>query len=227
MRIFIVEDEKEIADGTSKILEQKGYSVDVAYTGMDGLDGILSGIYDLILLDIMLPEMDGFEIVKRARAEGIGTPIIFLTAKSMVEDKIAGLDLGADDYLTKPFDGGELLARIRARIRGLSDGKMDQSGNLNAYDIALNQSTYRLVKEEKSVKLSKTEYQLLEYLMINKGQILTKDMIINKVWGFDDSSDYNSLEVYISFLRKKLSFVKAEAVIVTKKGIGYSLEASK
>jgi len=220
MRILVVEDEKEIADGISKILESKGYKVDCVYDGIDGLDYIYSGIYDLILLDIMLPGLSGIEIISRARKENISVPIILLTAKSQVEDKIEGLNIGADDYITKPFDGGELIARIGARLRKQTD---PTEGKVRAYDIVLNPSTYRLEKDGKSVKLSKTEYQLLEYFMINKGQIISKDMIINKVWGNEDNTEYNNIEVYVSFLRKKLKFVNAVALISTKKGIGYSL----
>ena len=224
MRILVVEDEKEIADGLTGILKKEGFLVDAVYDGEDGLEYTLSGVYDIILMDVMLPGMDGFNIVKKARTAGIDTPVIMLTAKSQIEDKIYGLDLGADDYLTKPFDAGELLARIRARIRKNVDLKQNI---LSVYDIELDSSTFQLRKDEKAVKLSKTEYQMLEYLMVNKGQILTKDAIINKVWGFEESGDYNSLEVYISFLRKKLKFVNANANIVTQKGIGYYLDAGE
>ena len=224
MRILVVEDEKEIADGLTGILKKEGFLVDAVYDGEDGLEYTLSGVYDIILMDVMLPGMDGFNIVKKARIAGIDTPVIMLTAKSQIEDKIYGLDLGADDYLTKPFDAGELLARIRARIRKNVDLKQNI---LSVYDIELDSSTFQLRKDEKAVKLSKTEYQMLEYLMVNKGQILTKDAIINKVWGFEESGDYNSLEVYISFLRKKLKFVNANANIVTQKGIGYYLDAGE
>lgn len=223
MRILIVEDEKEIADGTKAVLEKEGYSVDAVYDGLYGMEYVLSDVYDLILLDVMLPKINGFDILKNARAEGIKVPVIFLTAKSLIEDKIYGLDLGADDYLTKPFDAGELLARIRARLRA---GTAENINGICAYDIRLDPATYKLVKDSKSVKLSKTEYALLEYFIINKGQILPRDLVINKIWGFDDDTDYNNLEVYVSFLRKKLRFVKADAAIITKKGIGYSLEGS-
>lgn len=219
MRILVVEDEKEIADGISKILEKNGYQVDCVYDGLSGLDAIYSNIYDLILLDIMLPEINGFDIIKEVRAEGVSTPIIVLTAKSQTDDKIFGLNTGADDYITKPFDGGELLARIAARVRNHAEIK---DGRISVFDITLDSSTYKLEKANKAVKLSKKEYQLLEYFMLNKNQILSRDMIINKVWGYDDMTDYNNIEVYISFLRKKLKFVNAEASIVTKKGIGYS-----
>lgn len=220
MRILIVEDEKEIADGISRILEKAKFQVDCVYDGIDGLDFILSEIYDLVLLDVMLPGMNGFDIVKKVRSQGIYIPIIMLTAKSQVEDKISGLDKGADDYITKPFDAGELLARINARLRSQKDIR---DGRVSAFDIVLDPSTYMLQKEEKSVKLSKTEYQLLEYFMMNKNIILPKDMIFSKVWGYDDDTEYNNIEVYVSFLRKKLKFVNAAASIETKKGIGYLL----
>jgi DNA-binding response OmpR family regulator len=221
LRILIVEDEKEIADGVQKILKNEGYQIDTVYDGLSGLDYILSGVYDLILLDIMLPKINGLDILKNARNEGITIPIILLTAKSQVDDKILGLDSGADDYLTKPFDAGELLARIRVRTRSAreTDGNL-----LIAYDICLEKSTYKLCRNDKSVKLANKEYQLLEYLMMNKGQILSRDMLVTKVWGFDEEADYNSLEVYISFLRKKLRFVGAKASIVTTKGVGYFIE---
>lgn len=220
MRIFVVEDEKEIADGIKLILEKAGYQVDCVYDGLSGLDGIFGQIYDLILLDVMLPKLNGFHIIKSVREEGILTPIILLTAKSQLDDKIMGLNIGADDYITKPFDAGELLARIGARIRnqaGVKDGK------LIAFDIVLDPNTYKLERGSRSVKLSKTEYQLLEYFMMNRNVILSKDMIIDRIWGNDGDTDYNTIEVYISFLRKKLKFVHAEAMIRTKKGIGYYL----
>lgn len=223
MRILVVEDEKEIADGISGILEKAKYKVDLAYDGIEGLDYILSGTYDLVLLDVMLPKINGFDIVKNVRSEGVEVPIIMLTAKSQISDKVDGLNLGADDYITKPFDAGELLARIGARLRKISGIK---DGRILAFDIALDPATYTLQKEEKSVKMSKTEYQLLELFMINKNIIISKDTIINKVWGYDDDAEYNNIEVYVSFLRKKLKFVNAKATIETKKGVGYSFVES-
>lgn len=220
MKVLIVEDEKEIADGVAGILRSEGFIADVAFDGEEGLNYILYGVYDVIILDVMLPGVNGFDIVKKIRFKGVETPVIMLTAKSQVDDKIHGLDLGADDYITKPFDAGELLARIRARIRKNADIK----GNIIiAYDIELDASSFKLIKGDMAVKLSKTEYQLIEYLMMNKGQILTRDMIISKVWGFEAAGDYNNLEVYISFLRKKLKFINAKSCIKTQKGIGYFL----
>lgn len=220
MRILVVEDEIEIADGIKVVLNKSGYQVDCVYDGISGLDYILSDIYNLVLLDVMLPKINGFDIVKNIRAEGIAVPVILLTAKSQIEDKVAGLNLGADDYITKPFDKEELLARISARLRSQT---MEKDGKIVAYDISIDPATYKLEKEQKTIRLSKIEYQLMEYFMINKNHILSKDMIINKIWGNDDETEYNNIEVYVSFLRKKLQFVQANAVIRTKRGIGYSL----
>ena len=223
MKILIIEDEREIADGIKAILSTKGFESDIVCDGDLGLSYSLSNTYDLILLDVMLPGMSGLDILKKTRSEGINTPVILLTARSLTEDKVKGLDLGADDYLTKPFDSEELLARIRARLRDRYDLN-NEKNSITAYDIELNTSTYKLICGDKSVKLSNKEFQLLEYLMINKGIILTRDMISTKVWGFDDETEYNNADVYISFIRKKLRFVGAKASILTKKGIGYSLE---
>ena len=227
MKILIVEDEKEIADGIRAILRQEGYESDIVFNGEEGLDYIKTDVYDLVLLDVMLPGMNGFDILKTARKAGIKVPVIMLTAKSMTEDKIKGLDCGADDYLTKPFDSGELLARIRARLRNRGGVFSSENGNqLAVYDIILDQSTYKLSHGDKSVKLSNKEYQFMEYLMINKGVILARDTIAARVWGFDDEGDYNNTSVYVSFLRKKLKFINAKASIVTKKDVGYSLESN-
>ncbi|MCR5511001.1 MAG: response regulator transcription factor [Lachnospiraceae bacterium] len=227
MRILVVDDEKEISDGIQAILHQEGYETDAVYDGEDGLNYSLTGIYDLILLDIMLPGKTGFEILRTIKEKGLNVPIILLTAKNMTEDKIKGLDYGADDYLTKPFDSGELLARIRARLRG-NGGAFSGPGRnqLSVYDIVLDQSTYRLSHEDRSVKLSHKEFEFMEYLMMNKGIILPRDTIAARVWGLDDDGDYNNTAVYVSFLRKKLKFIGAKAAIITKKEVGYSLESN-
>ncbi len=221
MRILIVEDEINIADGLQTVLRKEGYDTDAVYDGLSGLDYIMSGIYDLILLDIMLPKMNGLEVLKKAREEGIAAPILLLTAKSQIDDVIKGLDVGADDYITKPFDSGELLARIRARVRV---GRTSVDNKISVGDIWIDGLTMKLGGKEKTVKLGNKEYQLIEYLMLNKGQILARDMLISKVWGPDEESDYNSLEVYISFLRKKMKFLNSSTKIVTTKGVGYSIE---
>lgn len=224
LRILIVEDEKEIADGLEAVLIKEGYQVDVVYDGLSGLDNILSKIYDLVLLDLMLPKLNGIDVLKNARREGNNIPVILLTAKSQIEDKISGLDHGADDYITKPFDVGELLARIRARTRL---DKNTDCGQLSFGNVWLDQATQKLGTDLNSIKLGNKEYQLMEYFMRNRGQILTKDMLIMKVWGPENEAEYNNLEVYISFLRKKLRFVKANTSIKTTKGVGYSLEEEK
>lgn len=221
MRILIVEDEINIADGLQTVLRKEGYDTDAVYDGLSGLDYIMSGIYDLILLDIMLPKMNGLDVLKKAREEGAAAPILLLTAKSQIDDVIKGLDVGADDYITKPFDSGELLARIRARVRV---GRTSVDNKISVGDIWIDGLTMKLGGKEKTVKLGNKEYQLIEYLMLNKGQILARDMLISKVWGPDEESDYNSLEVYISFLRKKMKFVNSSTKIVTTKGVGYSIE---
>lgn len=221
MRILVVEDEKQLADGIESVLNRAGYVVDLAYEGQKGYIDILSDIYDLILLDIMLPGMNGLEILKRVRAEGIKTPIILLTALSQVSDKIQGLDSGADDYITKPFDADELLARIRVRTRQTGQ---EESESLICGNVRLSRSAQTLAGPEKNVKLGNKEYQLLEYLMLNQGKILTKESLIFKVWGPLGEPDYNNLEVYVSFIRKKLKFVNASCKIVTTKNVGYSLE---
>lgn len=221
MRILIIEDEVEISEGICTILVNAGYQTGCVANGMTGLDEILSGIYDLVLLDVMLPEMNGFDVLKKARSSGIKIPVIMLTALSQTDDKITGLDCGADDYLTKPFDAGELLARIRARLRRPEDAVSDC---IAFADIRLEQSTFKLYGKNKSVKLPRKEYQLLEFFILNHGQILTRETIITKIWGYNEDSEYNKLDVYVSFVRKKLKFVESRTVIVTTKGIGYSLE---
>ena len=221
MRILVIEDEKEMADGIKKILNSADYEVDTVYDGMTGLDYMMSGMYDLVLLDLMLPLLGGIDVLKKARREGLQTPVIILSAKFQTDDKVLGLDSGANDYLTKPFNADELLARIRAQTR--MDNTV-QANIIEAYDLWLEKSTFKLYGNEKSIKLSKKEYQLMEYLMLNKNKILERDNLITRIWGFDEETDYNNLDVYISFLRKKLKYVDAEARIVTKKGVGYSLE---
>ena len=221
MKILLVEDEKKIADGVVTILKQDRYETDVAYDGISGLDSMLSDVYDLILLDIMLPQMDGIDVLEQAREEGIHTPIILLTAKAQKEDVIRGLNSGADDYLTKPFDGGELLARVRAQMRGR---QMKRLAELTIGEVRLDQNTYELWCRDKSVKLSRKEYQLMEYFLMNQGRILSRDMLLSRVWGPDSDADYNNLEVYISFLRKKLKYLDTDVKLLTTKGVGYSIE---
>ena len=221
MRILIIEDEKEIADGLEAILSRENYSVDLVDNGVSGLDYILSGMYDLAVLDIMLPGMNGLDVLKNARSEGVTVPVILLTAKSQLSDKIEGLDSGADDYITKPFDAQELLARIRARTRTSGSASSDE---LSFGDVILSKHRQELRCGERSVKLGHKEFQLMECLMINSSRIMPKDTLITKVWGPLDATEYNNIEVYVSFLRKKLRFIKASVQIVTTKNVGYSIE---
>ncbi|HEO4794395.1 TPA: two-component system response regulator DltR [Streptococcus agalactiae] len=221
MRLLVVEDEKSIAEAIQALLADKGYSVDLAFDGDDGLEYILTGLYDLVLLDIMLPKRSGLSVLKRVREAGLETPIIFLTAKSQTYDKVNGLDLGADDYITKPFEADELLARIRLRTRQSS---LIRANQLQLGNIRLNTDSHELESKESSVKLSNKEFLLMEVFMRNAKQIIPKNQLISKVWGPSDNSEYNQLEVFISFLRKKLRFLKADIEIITTKGFGYSLE---
>lgn len=223
MRILVIEDEKGIAEAIQAILENHRYEVDIVFDGESGLDYILTGLYDLVLLDIMLPKLDGVSVLKRVRQMGLEVPIIFLTAKSQLEDRVSGLDLGADDYMTKPFEAEELLARIRLRTRQSS---ITQVNHLKFGNLILNLDTRALSVLEHEVKLSNKEFLLMETFLRNPQKIIPKNQLILKVWGPLDDSEYNQLEVFISFLRKKLRFLKADVAIKTTKGAGYSLECS-
>ncbi len=222
MRILVVEDEIQLADALSEILRRNMYTVDTSYDGIDGLDNAMSGVYECIILDIMLPGMNGFEVLKKLRKEKISTPVLLLTAKSEIEDKINGLDSGADDYLTKPFVTGELLARVRALTR--RKGEIIDENKLDYNGLELNKNTCSVIWEGNDVKLSLKEYQIMELLISNPHQILPKERIIEKIWGYESDVEYNNIEVYISFLRKKLSVISAPVQIKTARGIGYSLE---
>lgn len=221
MRILVVEDEIELADTLAEILKRNCYTVDCVYTGENGLEYGLTGLYDCILLDIMLPVMDGITVLKSLRKNGISTPVMLLTARSEIEDKINGLDCGADDYLTKPFVTSELLARIRSLTRRKGEYVSDDFvfGNLK-----LNKKTYSLCFNENDMKLSLKEYQIMEMLIANPRQIIPKERFIEKIWGYESDIEYNNIEVYISFLRKKLSSIHANVKIRTARGIGYALE---
>jgi DNA-binding response OmpR family regulator len=223
MRILIVEDEIHLSEALTQILRKNSYSVDAVHDGSAGLDHALSGIYDLIILDIMLPEMDGITVLKHIRKEGISTPVILLTAKGGVSDKVTGLDSGADDYLAKPFLTEELLARIRSATR--RRGELSPDHTLRFGDIQLNTTNLKLSsKNGKELKLILKESELLELLLLRKNTVTSKDMIIEKLWGFDSDVEYNNVEVYISFLRKKLAFLKSSVSITTVRGVGYVLE---
>lgn len=222
MKILLVEDEKRMAQALCEILRLEKYEVDHYSNGLDGLAAIESNIYDIVILDVMLPGMNGYEIAQNVRSKGIAIPILMLTAKAELDDKVTGLDSGADDYLTKPFMTKELLARIRAlgrRTLGITDGL------LSFADITLDTSTFTLscITSGQSVRLSEKEYRILEYLITNHGHILTREQISVKIWGFESDAEYNNVEVYMSFTRKKLAFVEAKTEIKAVRGIGYEL----
>jgi len=222
MRILIVEDEVNLAEALSQILKKNNYSVDIVHDGQSGLDNALCGIYDLVLLDIMLPKMDGISVLKELRAEGIAIPVILLTAKGEEHDKISGLDYGADDYVAKPFSTGELLARIRAVLRRRGEVVPDDS--LKFGDLELNTANLKLTCGGKEMKLILKECELMELLILRKTAITSKELIIEKLWGFDSDVEHNNVEVYISFLRKKLTFLQSSVRISTIRGVGYVLE---
>lgn len=221
MQILVVEDEKRLAEALAQILIEKKYMVDIAGDGRDGLDYGLSGIYDVIILDVMLPKMDGFAVAAELRKNKIATPILMLTAKDQVTDKVKGLDSGADDYMTKPFSPDELLARIRALTRRQGEVVLDE---VTFGDLTLNLSNCDLSCGAKSVHLNFKEFEIMKILMQNPGAVTTKDDLIVKVWGYDSNAVDNNVEVYISFLRKKIEFVSSSAQIVSLRKIGYRLE---
>ncbi len=225
MRILIVEDEEDLAMILSELLEMEGYYVDISYDGENGLDNVMSGIYDLVILDVMLPILDGIQVLSEIRKNNINTPVLMLTAKSEVQDKVSGLDAGADDYLTKPFDPDELLARIRALSRRKEKKIVEE--NIKFSDIILDKLTCEIIKDTQKIKLSKKEYDLLELLILNYGMIVSKEMLIVKLWGYETDVEYNSIEVYISFLRKKLKAVGSQIYISTSRNVGYTIRESK
>ena len=225
MKVLMVEDEERLSKALTELLRQEKYDVDASLSGLSGLDMALTNIYDAIILDVMLPGKNGFEIAKEVRKQGIRTPILMLTAKSELDDKVSGLDSGADDYLTKPFETKELFARLRALLRRNCLDNMNEHGELIMENIALNQSnsTVRNLLNGQSVRLSEKELHIMEYLMINFGHILSKEQLAVKIWGFDNEAEYNNVEVYISFTRKKLQFISADLEIKAVRGIGYEL----
>ncbi len=222
MKILLVEDEKRMAQALCQILRLENYEVDHCADGISALEAIGTDLYDIIILDVMLPKMNGFDIAKKTRQKGIRTPILMLTAKSELDDKVIGLDSGADDYLTKPFMTKELLARIRALGRR---NIQSVDGTLTFGDIALDTGkvTLTCTATEQSVRLSEKEYKILEYLIANQGQILTREQLAVKIWGFESEAEYNNVEVYMSFTRKKLAFVGAKTAIKAVRGVGYEL----
>ncbi|MBQ3964589.1 MAG: response regulator transcription factor [Firmicutes bacterium] len=221
MQVLIVEDEVRLAAALKEILEKEKYMVDVVHDGDSALDYITSGIYDVIVLDVMLPGQDGFTIAKKARAAKIETPIIMLTARNEIQNRVKGLDAGADDYMTKPFAPSELLARIRAVTRRQGEVITDK---LTFGDLELDLSTCQLSKGAKSVHLNFKEFELLKLLIANQGNPMTKDTLITKIWGYDSDASDNNVEAYISFLRKKIAFLGSSVKISALRKVGYIIE---
>ncbi|MFZ5392432.1 MAG: response regulator transcription factor [Patescibacteria group bacterium] len=223
MKILIIEDEKRITSFIKKGLGYEGYVVEEAYDGKSGLNKGKDNSVDLIILDLMLPKMDGIEVCRSLREEGIKTPIIMLTAKDSIDDKVKGLDVGADDYLVKPFAFKELLARVRSLLRR---GKTEKPILLKIGDLELNPSSREVSREGKYILLSKKEYSLLEYLMRNPNQVLTRTMISEHVWDYDFDSFTNTIDVYIRYLRKKVDDPFSKKLIKTIRGVGYKISES-
>jgi DNA-binding response OmpR family regulator len=223
MRLLIIEDEKSLADSLAQILQKNNYTVDVFYDGESGEEQALFGIHDLIILDIMLPKKDCISVLKSIRANGLEMPVILLTAKGEVEDRVRGLDDGADDYLPKPFETNELLARIRANLRRRNT-TLEDSNRLVYGDLTLDKQNLLLSTKEHQVNLTFKEAELMEFFMLQKESVSTKELLIDKIWGFDSDANFNHVEVYISFLRKKLLFLKSNITIFTVRGIGYRLK---
>lgn len=220
MRLLLAEDEEDMSNALVKILKSNNYSVDAVYNGNDALDYLESDIYDGAILDIMMPGMSGIEALKEARANGIKTPVLLLTAKSEIDDRVEGLDSGADDYLTKPFAMKELLARVRALTRRREEvvDSLLEYGN-----VSLDRLTYQLSTPKGGVKLGNKDFQMLEMLITNPGQIISVDQFMDKIWGYDSDAELNVVWVYVSNLRKKFKSLDADITIKAHRGIGYSL----
>ncbi len=224
MRVLIVEDERRLAEVLGQIMTERHWQADVVYDGADGVDYALMGDYDVIVLDVMLPKVDGFEVTRRLRAAHISTPILMLTARDEIPDKIGGLNCGADDYMTKPFDTGELIARLNALTRRQGP-VVDQT--LTAGDVTLDLSDRCLCRGEERVRLGFKEFDVMRLLMANPRQVVPKEDIIARVWGLESGAEDNNVEVYVSFLRKKLAFLGAELTICSLRKVGYYLKEER
>ncbi|AID44309.1 Response regulator of D-alanyl-lipoteichoic acid biosynthesis [Candidatus Arthromitus sp. SFB-mouse-NL] len=221
MRILLAEDEKELSNAIVAVLKHNYYSVDAVYNGEDALDWALNDEYDLIILDVMMPKINGLDVLKGLRDKNIDVPVLILTAKGEIDDRVIGLDLGADDYMCKPFNIKEFLARVRAIIRR-KQGIV--SNNLEFNNMILNKENFELSYEDKSIRLGNKEYQILEMLMINPNVIISTEKFMSKVWGYDSEAEINGVWVYISYLRKKLISINSPVEIKAFRGIGYKLE---
>lgn len=222
MKILIIEDEYSLADAIAETLKKEKFTTNIITDGEAGEYEALTNIYDLILLDIMLPNEDGFEILNNLRREKIETPIIILTAKSEISDKLNGLENGADDYITKPFHMKELVARIKVILKRKTN--IENTDILKYGDLKLDIRTGKLTSYENEISINGKELDLLEILLLNKNQIVNREILANKIWGYDSEAEYNNVEVYMSFLRKKLKLIKSNMKIKAVRGIGYKLE---
>ena len=223
MKILIIEDEKLLADSLKALLEKKGFDVECVYDGESGAEYAETGVYDLLILDVMMPKMDGFEVARSVRAKRCGTPILMLTARSGLEDRIRGLNAGADYYLTKPFDTRELLACVNALLRR-QGGQVDE---LSLGNTALDLSSCTLICGENSVRLSAKEFDIMRFLLQSKDEVLSKEVILAKVWGYDSNAVENHVEVYVGFLRKKLAAIGSNVRIEAVRRLGYRLEVDE
>ena len=221
MRLLYAEDEKSLARAVSAILTKSNYSVDVVHDGEAALDYLATENYDGVILDVMMPKLDGIEVLRRMRAAGDRTPVLLLTAKAEIDDRVAGLDSGANDYLTKPFDMKELLARIRAMTRVLS---IQPDARLSVGNVTLDCASYELSGPEGHVKLANKEFQMMEMLMRNPRKLISTELFMDRIWGFDSEAELNVVWVYISYLRKKLAALGADVQIRAQRGTGYYLE---
>lgn len=221
MNVLVVEDERNLADAIVKILEDEGYNAEATYDGKAGLTCAKSGLYDAIVLDVMLPGMSGYDVVNKMRHAGVSTPVLMLTARTSTEDKVRGLDSGADDYMTKPFEAPELLARLRALTRRRGDVLIDE---IKFADIRLDLSTHDLSCGEKSVHLSGKEFEVLSILMGSSSRVVSKQDLLTRVWGTDGEASENSVEAYVSFIRKKLTHIGSKVQVTTLRMLGYRLE---
>ena len=225
MRALIIEDEVRLADTLRDLLELNGWTADVCHDGEAGLDNALTGIYDILLLDVMLPKLDGVSLLQKLRSAGSAVPVLMLTAKSDLSDRVAGLDAGADYYLTKPFAPKELLACVRALTR--RQPELHDPDILSCGDLELNRGTFQLTCGGRSLRLSRKEFDMMELLMRNAGLVLTKENLLLKLWGYESDAEDTNVEVYISFLRRKLNHLHSTTKIRTIRTVGYCLEHDK
>ena len=221
MRLLLAEDEKELSNALVTFMKRNNYSVDAVYDGQAALEYLESDVYDCVILDIMMPEVDGLTVLKTIRANGNNVPVIILTAKSEIDDRVIGLDAGADDYLTKPFSVKELLARIRSVTRRQT---VAEDVHLSYGNLTLDRSTYTAFTDQGSVKLTNKEYQILEMLMATPKRVIPIDRLLEKIWGFDSDTEINVVWVYASYIRRKLKSIGANVQIKASRNLGYSIE---